>query len=279
MKKIGNIVHDTVVVNNNEDFNGVVRTWGDDIKRVIKIDETPGAAHHHQILYMLDGFDQKRGQKIAGHRGYFLKNYGVLLVQALCTFGQQFLMKKGYCPMYTPFFMKKDVMGETCQLSDFDEQLYKVDSTSVMHAEEQKTMNEDKEKYLIATSEQPISAYHSGEWIDSKELPLRYAGLSTCFRKEAGAAGRETWGVYRVHQFEKVEQFVLTKPEESWAELERMIGTSEEFMQELGLPYRVVNIVSGALNDAAAKKYDLEAWFPGYGEYKELVSCSNCTDF
>lgn len=123
MKKIGNIVHDTVVVNNNEDFNGVVRTWGDDIKRVIKIDETPGAAHHHQILYMLDGFDQKRGQKIAGHRGYFLKNYGVLLVQALCTFGQQFLMKKGYCPMYTPFFMKKDVMGETCQLSDFDEQL------------------------------------------------------------------------------------------------------------------------------------------------------------
>lgn len=134
-----------------------------------------------------------------------------------------------------------------------------------MHAEEQKTMNEDKEKYLIATSEQPISAYHSGEWIDSKDLPLRYAGLSTCFRKEAGAAGRETWGVYRVHQFEKVEQFVLTKPEDSWAELERMIGTSEEFMQELGLPYRVVNIVSGALNDAAAKKYDLEAWFPGYG--------------
>lgn len=132
---------------------------------------------------------------------------------------------------------------------------------------------------MIATSEQPISAYHADEWINAKELPYRYAGLSTCFRKEAGAAGRETWGIYRVHQFEKVEQFVITKAEDSWAELERMIGVSEEFMQALGLPYRVINIVSGALNDAAAKKYDLEAWFPGYGEYKELVSCSNCTDF
>jgi seryl-tRNA synthetase len=120
---------------------------------------------------------------------------------------------------------------------------------------------------------------HRKDWIDVKELPIKYAGVSSCFRKEAGAHGKETWGVFRVHQFEKVEQFVLCKPEESWEMLEKMVAVSEEYLQSLELPYRVINIVSGALNDAAAKKYDIEAWFPGYGEYKELVSCSNCTDY
>jgi seryl-tRNA synthetase len=108
---------------------------------------------------------------------------------------------------------------------------------------------------------------------------ISYAGQSTCFRKEAGAHGRDTWGLFRVHQFEKVEQFVLTDPEKSWEEHERMLSISEEFYKSLGLPYRVVSIVSGALNNAAAKKYDLEAWFPFQSEYKELVSCSNCTDY
>lgn len=141
----------------------------------------------------------------------------------------------------------------------------------------------DKKKnenyYLIATSEQPISAMYSGESMDPKELPIRYAGISTCFRKEAGSAGRDNWGIFRVHQFEKVEQFIITTEEESWNELDKMINISEEFYQALNLPYRVVSIVSGALNDAAAKKYDLEAWFPGYNDYRELVSCSNCTDY
>ncbi|EGR33298.1 seryl-tRNA synthetase, putative [Ichthyophthirius multifiliis] len=276
LKKIGNIVHDTVPVDNNEDNNRIERTWGE--KRILQIDETPGKAHHHQILYMLDGFDQKRGSKVVGHRGYYLKNYGVILVQALLNFGQQFLMKKAYTPIQTPFFMKKSIMAETCQLSDFDDQLYKVECGKPEESKEGKT-EQTEDFYLIATSEQPISAYHGGEYIDNKELPIRYAGLSSCFRKEAGAAGKETWGIYRVHQFEKIEQFVLCKPEDSWQELENMIKISEEFMQALGLPYRIVNIVSGALNDAAAKKYDLEAWFPGYSQYKELVSCSNCTDF
>eukprot|EP01015_Nassula_variabilis_P034371 TRINITY_DN844_c0_g1_i2.p1 TRINITY_DN844_c0_g1~~TRINITY_DN844_c0_g1_i2.p1 ORF type:complete len:212 (-),score=56.37 TRINITY_DN844_c0_g1_i2:105-740(-) len=120
---------------------------------------------------------------------------------------------------------------------------------------------------------------YQGEWIDSKDLPIRFAGTSTCFRKEAGAHGKDTWGIFRIHQFEKVEQFVITTPEESVKAQEEMIATAEEFYQSLGLPYRVVNIVSGALNDAAAKKYDLEAWFPGYNAYRELVSCSNCTDY
>lgn len=133
--------------------------------------------------------------------------------------------------------------------------------------------------YLIATAEQPISTMHKDEWFETHQLPIRYAGISPCFRKEAGAHGKDTWGIFRVHQFEKVEQFCITTPEESWAMHEEMIKASEEFYQSLNLPYRVINIVSGALNDAAAKKYDLEAWFPGYDAFRELVSCSNCTDY
>ncbi|KAI8318910.1 serine-tRNA ligase [Martensiomyces pterosporus] len=138
-----------------------------------------------------------------------------------------------------------------------------------------------EDKYLIATSEQPISAFHSGEWFDqpSEQLPIKYAGYSTCFRKEAGAHGKDTWGIFRVHQFEKIEQFVFTEPEKSWEMFDEMITTSEEFFKSLGISYRVVAIVSSALNDAAAKKYDLEAWFPHQGQYRELVSCSNCTDY
>lgn len=139
----------------------------------------------------------------------------------------------------------------------------------------------EDEKYLIATSEQPISAFHSDEWFESpkEQLPIRYAGYSTCFRKEAGSAGRDMWGIFRVHQFEKVEQFVLTEPAKSWEMFDEMLGNSEAFYQSLGLRYRVVKIVSGALNLAAAQKCDLEAYFPFQKAYKELVSCSNCTDY
>jgi len=178
------------------------------------------------------------------------------------------LEKRQYTLLQTPFFMNKDVMAKTAQLEQFDEELYKV----VVGADE-------PDKYLIATSEQPISAFHQGEWLDPKALPLKYCGVSTCFRKEAGSHGRDTWGIFRVHQFEKIEQFVITAPEKSWEMHEEMLKTSEEFYQSLGIPYRVVNIVSGALNNAAAKKYDLEGWFPGFSEFRELVSCSNCTDY
>lgn len=159
-------------------------------------------------------------------------------------------------------------MAKTAQLEQFDEELYKVIDGDAAN-----------DKYLIATSEQPISALHADEWLQSKDLPIHYAGYSTCFRREAGAHGKDAWGIFRVHQFEKVEQFVITEPEKSWEQFDKMIGYSEEFYKSLGLPYRVVAIVSGALNNAAAKKYDLEAWFPFQGEYKELVSCSNCTDY
>ena len=138
-----------------------------------------------------------------------------------------------------------------------------------------------EEKYLIATSEQPIAAFHRDEWLAESSLPIRYAGFSSCFRQEVGSHGRDTRGIFRVHQFEKIEQFCITEPgnNKSWEMLEEMIGNAEEFNKLLGLPYRVITIVSGALNNAAAKKYDLEAWFPGSAAFRELVSCSNCTDY
>lgn len=169
-----------------------------------------------------------------------------------------------------PFFMLKEAMAKTAQLEQFDEELYKISEGEG---------KEKDDKYLIATSEQPISALHEGEWLQDKDLPIKYAGYSTCFRKEAGSHGKDAWGIFRVHQFEKIEQFCFTKPEDSWKTFDDMINTAEEFYKSLEIPYQVVAIVSGALNNAAAKKYDLEAWFPYQGEYKELVSCSNCTDY
>ncbi|SCV16255.1 Serine--tRNA ligase, cytoplasmic [Nakaseomyces glabratus] len=272
VNQIGNIVHPSVVVSNDEENNELVRTWKPeglaDVGPVASVTGKPAALSHHEILLRLDGYDPERGVKISGHRGYFFRNYGVFLNQALINYGLHFLASKGYIPLQAPVMMNKEVMAKTAQLSQFDEELYKV-------------IDGEDEKYLIATSEQPISAYHSGEWFEKpqEQLPIRYVGYSSCFRREAGSHGKDAWGVFRVHAFEKIEQFCITEPEKSWEEFDRMIANSEEFYQSLKLPYRVVGIVSGELNNAAAKKYDLEAWFPYQKEYKELVSCSNCTDY
>ena len=264
LKMIGNIVHESVPVSKNEDENRVERVYGPKIVENKKL-------HHHEILHMIDGYEAERGSNIAGHRAYFLKGVGVLLNQALISYGISFLMKLDYTPLQPPFFMNKEIMAETAQLEEFDEALYKV----IGNRED----GDDDEKYLIATSEQPISAYHRGENLTESQLPLRYAGVSTCFRKEAGSYGRDAWGIFRVHQFEKVEQFCITTPDKSWEMQEEMISIAEKFYQSLGLSYRVINIVSGALNNAAAKKLDLEAWFPALETYRELVSCSNCLDY
>ena len=264
---LGNIVHESVPVSKDEDDNAVITTWGEPNR--MKIDNTPGHYFHHAVLARIDGYDSERGQKIVGHRGYFLKGYGLLLNQALINYGLNFLVRKNYTLLQPPFFMTKSKMALTAELADFDDQLYKV-STGV---------EGEEGYYLIATSEQPISCMHQGEWLEEKALPIRYGGYSSCFRKEAGAHGKDNWGIFRIHQFEKVEQFCITTPEKSWEMHEEMINIDQEFYQGLGIPYRIVAIVSGELNGAAAKKYDLEGWFPGYGTYRELVSCSNCTDF
>lgn len=294
LNKVGNIVHSSVKVSKDEDLNEIVKVWG-------PAEPKPELKHHYEILEKIEGFDTERGVKVAGNRGYFLKGMGLLLNQALIAYSMQFLVSREYCPLQTPFFMNKDVMAATAQLEDFDEQLYKIAASSRHSTEEhhvaspvvnpkdkaavdkaaveQKAHQSDmEEKYLIATSEQPISAMHMNEHIDEEDLPIRYAGYSMCFRKEAGQM-RDARGIFRVHQFEKIEQFVIAHPEKSWEIHEEMIRHSEEFYQSLGIPYRVVVIVSGALNNAASKKYDLEGYFPAFGGYRELVSCSNCTDY
>ncbi|KAJ2900192.1 Cytosolic seryl-tRNA synthetase [Zalerion maritima] len=265
LNTIGNIVHDSVPVSHDEDNNELIRDWSPEGASPTKREDF---LSHHEVLTRLDGYDPDRGVKVVGHRGYFFRNWGVFLNQAIINYGLQFLAEKGYTALQTPQFMLKGYMAKTAQLEQFDEELYKVVDGEAQN-----------DKYLIATSEQPISAFHADEWMLSKNLPIKYAGYSTCYRREAGAHGRDAWGVYRVHQFEKVEQFLLTDPEKSWEAFDDMIHNSEEFYKSLGLPYRIVAIVSGALNNAASKKFDLEAWFPFQGEYKELVSCSNCTDY
>ncbi|KAI3434807.1 hypothetical protein D9Q98_002864 [Chlorella vulgaris] len=260
---IGNLVPDSVPVDDDEDNNVVVKTHGEgQLRKGEKL------WNHVDLVALLDIADLDAGTAVAGNRGYYLKGAGVLLNQALINCALQFGHKQGFTPVQTPFFMQKAVMAECAQLSQFDEELYKV-------------TGEGEEKYLIATSEQTLCAMHRKDWFDKGQLPIKYVGYSTCFRKEAGSHGRDTLGIFRVHQFEKVEQFVITSPhdDESWKALEEMIGNAEAFYQALGFPYRVINIVSGALNDAAAKKYDLEAWFPASSTYRELVSCSNCTDY
>jgi len=266
VKSVGNYVHDSVPLSDNEDNNSLERHWAPEGVKVEKKD----CLSHHEVLARLDGYDPERGVKIVGHRGYCLTGYGLFLNLALINYGLEFLFNKGYKPNQPPFFMLREAMAKTAQLEQFDEELYKVT---------EKDNDPATDKYLIATSEQPISAMHEAEWLNDKDLPIKYAGYSTNFRKEAGSHGKDAWGIFRVHQFEKIEQFIFCKPEDSWSHFDQMIDTSEEFYKSLGLPHRVVGIVSGALNNAAAKKYDLEAWFPFQGEYKELVSCSNCTDY
>ncbi|KAG8216024.1 serine-tRNA ligase [Butyriboletus roseoflavus] len=242
---VGNLVAKDVPVSLTEDDNLTLRTWHPDGPNG-QVEKKTHIMPHHEVLLRLDAMDLERGTKVVGHRGYFLTDDGVDLNQALISYALDFLRKRGYKKIQPPFMVNKDVMSKTAQLSQFDEELYKV-------------IADEDEKYLIATSEQPISAFHTDEWFEDPktQLPIYYAGFSTCFRKEAGSAGRDMWGIFRVHQFEKVEQFVITAPEESWNAFDTMLANSEAFYQSLGLPYRVVAI----------------------GAYKELVSCSNCTDY
>ncbi|XP_015682547.2 serine--tRNA ligase, cytoplasmic [Protobothrops mucrosquamatus] len=270
LREIGNLLHPSVPISNDEDVdNKEERVWGDCTERK--------KYSHVDLVVMVDGYEGEKGAVVAGSRGYFLKGPLVFLEQALIQYALQTLLSKGYTPVYTPFFMRKEVMQEVAQLSQFDEELYKV----LGKGSEKSDDNTVDEKYLIATSEQPIAALHRDEWLKPEDLPIKYAGLSTCFRQEVGSHGRDTRGIFRVHQFEKIEQFVYASPHDnkSWEMFDEMISIAEEFYQSLGIPYHIVNIVSGSLNHAASKKLDLEAWFPGSGAFRELVSCSNCTDY
>ncbi|ORD97672.1 SYS [Hepatospora eriocheir] len=251
---IGNVLSDKVPVCKTEDGNLTVKTFKKEGCVVKK----------HSFVKLMEQYTNAvAGSLVLGHRGYFLQGKMAQLALALKTYALTFLSERGYIHIQTPVMMKREVMKNTAQLSDFDDQLYKVDGGY----------------YLIATSEQPLSALHMNQHMQPTELPKCYAGESLCFRKEAGAYGKDNAGLFRVHQFEKIEQFVICNPDESDEYLEKMIKTAEEFLASLDIPYRIVCIASGEMNDSASLKYDIEAWFPESQKYRELVSASNCTDY
>ena len=241
-----------------EEGNVTVRTWGEPRK----FEFTPKS--HADLIIDLGIADVEKASKIVGSRFYFLKEKGVLLNLALIRFAFDTLIKEGFTPMWTPFLLRKSYMKGAAELGDFDEQLYAI---------------QDENWYLIATTEQPLASYHSNEVIDEKDLPIKYVGYSTNFRKEAGSHGKDTKGIFRVHQFGKVEQYVICKPYDSWDWHEKMIKITEKIFQALEIPYRIVNIASGEMNDNGAKKYDLEGWFPSQNKYRELGSATNTTDY
>jgi seryl-tRNA synthetase len=188
----------------------------------------------------------------------------VLLDIAIACLAIEEMTKKSYKPVEPPFMMRREAYEGVTALSDFIDVLYKI---------------ENEDLYLIATSEHPMAAMYQNETLLAEDLPIKLAGWSPCFRKEAGAHGKDTRGIFRTHQFNKVEQFVFCKPEDSWKIHEELLRNAEDIVQRLGIPYRVVNVCTGDIGTVAAKKYDFEAWMPAQNDYRELGSCSNCTDY
>ena len=256
--RIPNLIHESVPRGKDETFNKEIRRWGKVPQFNFKVKD------HIDISQNLDLVDLERAAKVSGARFYYLKNELVKLNQALIQFALDFLSEKKYTPVQTPYLISRSSMEGAIIAEDFEDVIYKV---------------EGEELYLIGTSEHALVSMRSNEILDGKLLPIRYAGVSPCFRKEAGAHGRDQKGIFRVHQFEKVEQFVFSRPEESWNEHERMLSIVEEFYQKLEIPYKIVLLSSGDLGKISAKTYDLEAWMAGQNTYREIVSCSNCLDF
>jgi len=240
-----------------------------EIKRVGEIKKLKGESHD-EIAQKFDWIDTLRAAKVSGSRFFYLKGDLVLLEASLIRFGLDFLKQKGFIPIEPPYMLKKEAYNGVTSLADFEEMLYKVAG---------KEETGEEERYMIATAEHPIAAMYSGEILDSKILPLKYAGISPCFRREAGAHGKDTKGIFRIHQFEKVEQFVFCKPNQSEEIHEELLKNAEEVYKKLELPYRVVNICTGDIGIVAYKKYDIEAYFPAQQKYREVCSISNCTDW
>jgi len=223
-----------------------------------------GAAGRDHLELLGRLVDLEAGARVAGARFAYLKGPLVLLELALVRWALELLGGKGFEPVVPPVLVREEALFGTGFLPDTEQQIYHVPEDDL---------------YLAGTSEVALAALHAGEIIAAADLPLRYAGFSPCFRREAGAAGRDTRGIFRVHQFDKVEMFAFVEPEQSEAEHERLLAIEEEIMQALAIPYRVVNIAVDDLGASATKKYDIEAWLPGQQRYRELTSCSNTTDF
>jgi len=253
-----NMVHESVPFGKDDNDNQELKKWGELPKFSFKpLDHIEIGERNHLI-------DLESAARVAGARFYYLEEDLVQLNYALIQYGLDFIKKKHYRLYQPPYFLHKNIIAGAVALSDFEDMIYKIESEDL---------------YLLPTAEHALLALHNDGIIELDQLPLRYAGVSPCFRKEAGAHGRDTKGIFRIHQFEKVEQFIFSTPEDSWKLHEELLGNAEEFWQSLRIPYRVVNVCTGDLGTVAAKKYDVEAWLPGQGKYREVVSCSNCTSY
>ena len=231
---------------------------------VLRVVGEPGAEGRDHVELLGDLIDLEAGARVAGSRFVYLKGPVVRLQFALVQWALELLGERGFTPVVPPVLVREQALIGTGMLPDTEQQIYVVP---------------DDDLYLAGTSEVPLASLHGGEILGPGELPIRYAGVSTCFRREAGAAGKDTRGIFRVHQFDKVEMFSFVEPDDAAAEHERLLANEEEILTALGIPYRVVNIAVDDLGNSAAKKYDCEAWLPGQGRYRELTSTSNTTDF
>ena len=255
--QIPNILHESVPTGATPDDNITVKEIG-------KKPEFDFEPKSHVDLIEPKLADIERAGKIAGARFYFLKNELVMLDFALQKFALDILYKKNYTLIEPPFMMRRQAYEGVTDLKDFEDVMYKI---------------EGEDLYLIATSEHPMAAMYMDEVLEEKDLPIKMAGISPCFRKEAGAHGKDTKGIFRVHQFNKIEQFIFSKPEESWQLHEELLKNTEEIFKKLKLPYRVVNICTADIGTVASKKYDIEVWMPVQKQYREVASISNCTAF
>ncbi|MGZ4104353.1 MAG: serine--tRNA ligase [Actinomycetota bacterium] len=256
--EIPNLPHESVPEGSSDDENvelykvGEPASFGFEPKDHLDIGEALGI------------IDVERGARTSGSRFGYLKGAGAMLWLSLVRYTMDVLMSEGLTPIVPPVLVRREAMEGTGFLPTDEQQIYKT---------------ADDDLYLVGTSEVPLAALHMGEVIDADSLPLRYTGVSTCFRREAGAHGRDTRGIFRLHQFEKVEMFSFVRAGDSWKEHERLVAIEESILRALELPYRAVNVCAGELGASAAKKVDLEAWFPGQQRYREVTSCSNTTDY
>ena len=258
IRNVPNIIHQSVPIGQNENDNVVIKHYG----TIKNFEFRP--KDHVEIATSLDLVDIGRAAKISGARFYFLKKELVRMNYALIHFAIDFLSDKGYILAQPPYMIRRGAMEGAVILEDFEQVIYKINGEDL---------------YLIGTSEHALASMHMDEILNGNLLPIKYAGISTCFRKEAGAHGKDMKGIFRVHQFEKVEQFVYSRPDDSWEEHDKMLTIAEEFYEKIGIPYRTVLLCSADLGKISAKTYNIEAWMPGQGAYREIGSCSNCTDY
>ncbi|MDI9633700.1 MAG: serine--tRNA ligase [Methanolinea sp.] len=258
LMRLPNILHESVPVGKDDSENLEVRRVG--TPRTFSF----SLRNHGELAAESGWADFERAARVAGAGFYYLKGNLVLLDLALQRFAVDLLVGKGFVPVIPPYMMNRASYEGVTDLSDFENVMYKI---------------EGDDAYLIATSEHPLCAMYQDEIFEEKDLPLRLCGISPCFRREIGSHGIDTKGLFRVHQFHKVEQFVFCRPEDSWEIHEELLANAEEMYRRLGLPYRVVSICTGDIGTVAAKKYDIEVWMPREERYREVVSCSNCTSY